>query len=254
MHWFILAFALTAISQEPKTVEVEASGLKRTALVFAPSKMTETTIPLVLVYHGHGGTARAASRSMPFHKVWPEALVVYPQGVPTPGQLTDPEGKKTGWQPKAGDFDGRDLKFYDQLLKDLKAQYKIGDIFVTGHSNGGGFTYLLWANRAESIRAIAPCAAGGRSVLESKPIPVMHIAGRKDPLVKFEMQERVMKAVRRVNQCEDRGQPWAKDCTLYSSKINAPFIAMIHDGDHKYPSQAPELIVKFFKEQAKSNN
>lgn len=255
MKWLLLsAWILVQPAQEPKNLTVEATGLKREALVVAPEKATEKKRPLVLVYHGHGGTARNAWRSMPIHRSWPEALVVYPQGIPTPGVLTDPKGEKNGWQRTAGDQNDRDLKFFDELLKKLSAQYKIGDVFVTGHSNGGAFTYLLWTSRPEAIRAIAPSAAGSRSIRTAKPKPVMHIAGRNDPLVKFANQERSMEAVRKVNQCDEKARPWDKNCQIYSSPVDAPFVSFIHDGDHKYPAEAPPLIVKFFKEQLKNQD
>ena len=62
-----------------------------------------------------------------------------------------------------GDEQGdRDLKFVDAILKTLREKYKVDDrrIFATGHSNGGGFTYLLWAARGKELAAIAPVAAG----------------------------------------------------------------------------------------------
>ena len=30
-----------------------------------------------------------------YYKLWPEAIVVYMQGLPTPGVFTDPDGKET---------------------------------------------------------------------------------------------------------------------------------------------------------------
>ena len=37
------------------------------------------------------------------------------------------------------------------MLKSLKQDYKVDEkrIFSTGHSNGGGFTYLLWSERPD---------------------------------------------------------------------------------------------------------
>ena len=83
------------------------------------------------------------------------------QGLNTPGALTDTEGKKPGWQKTFGDQDDRDLKFFDAVLATLKKDYKVDEkrIYATGHSNGGGFTYLLWAARGEVFAAVAPCAA-----------------------------------------------------------------------------------------------
>ena len=85
-------------------------------LVYAPSKKTDGKVPLVFDFHGHGGTAKHAARTHHFHEAWPEAVVVYMQGLNTPGKLTDPEGKKSGWQSGPGDQKDRDLKFFDAVL------------------------------------------------------------------------------------------------------------------------------------------
>src|SRR5947209_19138424 len=85
----------------PRTWDVD--GVQREALVFAPAKKTEAKAPLVFDFHGHGGTAKHAARTHHLHETWPEAVVVYMQGLNTPGRLTDPEGKKSGWQAGPGD-------------------------------------------------------------------------------------------------------------------------------------------------------
>src|SRR5437879_6120492 len=76
----------------------DVDGVKREAIVYVPSKKTDAKAPLVFDFHGHGGTAKHAARAHHFHETWPEAVVVYMQGLNTPGKLTDPEGKKSGWQ------------------------------------------------------------------------------------------------------------------------------------------------------------
>jgi polyhydroxybutyrate depolymerase len=195
-----------------------------------------------------------AARMYHIHTLWPEAIVVYPQGLNTPGRLTDPEGKKPGWQGGIGDQGDRDLKFFDAMLASLHADFKVDAkrIFSTGHSNGGGFTYLLWAARGEKFAAFAPSAAAAmRSRELLKPKPMLHVAGENDPLVKFAWQKDTIDAVRKLNQCGD-GEPWEglTGCTIYPSKIGAPVVTFIHPGTHTYAADAPERIVKFFKQHA----
>ena len=137
---------------EPVRREWTVDGvLYREALVYVPPTAKSAPVPVIFAFHGHGGTMAFAERKFSFHTLWPEAMVVYPQGLPTAGKLTDPEGKKSGWQFDAGDYGDRDLKFFDAILASLRQDYRIDDkrIFVTGHSNGGGFTYLLWAKRGD---------------------------------------------------------------------------------------------------------
>ena len=76
----------------------------------------------------------------------------------------------------------------------------------------------------------------------------MHLAGEKDPLVKFEWQKLTMDAVRKLNGCALVGKPWDQNCTIYESKTGMPVVEFIHPGGHGFPEAGPRLIVKFFKE------
>jgi polyhydroxybutyrate depolymerase len=172
------------------------------------------------------------------------------QGLNTPGQLTDPEGKRPGWQKEKGDQKDRDLKFFDEVLKSLKQDYKVDEkrIFSTGHSNGGGFTYLLWSERPDVFAAFAPSGSAALKVKNNlKPKPMLHIAGDNDPLVKYAWQTMMIDSVKKTNQCEE-GQPWEEKCTQFPSKIGAPVITFVTSQGHKFPAEAPALIVKFFKQ------
>lgn len=230
--------------------EWTVDGTAREALLSIPASAKTSAAPLVFVFHGHGGNMNQVARSFGIHTLWPEAIVVYPQGLNTPGRLTDPEGKKPGWQSGPGAQDDRDLKFFDAMLESLKKDYRVDPkrIYATGHSNGGSFTYLLWLERGDRFAAFAPSAAVmAQGVPQLKPKPILHLAGEKDPLVKYEWQQKMMEAIRKVNQCGE-GQPWGQFATLYPSKVGAPVVTFIHPGTHQFPAEAPPAIVKFFKE------
>jgi polyhydroxybutyrate depolymerase len=229
-------------------------GVTREALIYVPASAKTNPAPVVFAFHGHGGSMQNAGRMFGYHTRWPEAIVVYMQGLNTPGRLSDPEGKKPGWQKDVGDQGDRDLKFFDAVLASLQQDYKVDTkrIYATGHSNGGGFTYLLWAARGEKFAAFAPSAAAAvGSLPKLKPKPALHVAGENDPLVKFTWQQQTMDSLRKINQCGD-GKPWEseKGCTIYESKVDAPVVTFIHPGTHQFPRTAPEIIVKFFKQHA----
>jgi polyhydroxybutyrate depolymerase len=252
MHALLTA-ALLALAQPPApaTRTWEVDGQTREALVYAPSRKTEGRIPLVFDFHGHGGTARHAAQTHRIHEVWPEAVVVYMQGLNTPGRLTDPEGKRSGWQAGPGDQKDRDLRFVDAVLASLKKDFPIDDknIYATGHSNGGAFTYLLWAQRGDVFAAYAPvAAAAGPYFAEAKPAPLFHTASEKDPLVTFAVQQRTLDRVKKLNGCAAEGEEWGKGCTRYPSKGGTPVVVFLHDNGHRYPAAAPDLIVRFFQE------
>jgi len=235
-------------------VEIEVEGAARHALIYAPESAKKSATPLVFVFHGHGGTAAGAVRSFEMNRHWPEAISVYMQGVNTPGRLTDPEGKRPGWQHAAGDHGDRDLKFFDALLAKLKADYRVDErrIYSTGHSNGGGFTYLLWAERGDVFAAMAPSSAAAvKTFAKLKPKPAMHVAGETDPLVKYEWQKLTMQGLRKLNGCAAEGTAWAGHSTLYTSKTGTPVVTYIHPGGHEFAKDAVPLMVKFFQEHQK---
>jgi polyhydroxybutyrate depolymerase len=231
-------------------MEFTVDGVARTALVYVPTNASLVGKPVVFVFHGHGGSAENAARSFGIHREWPEAISVYMQGLPTPGQLTDPDGLRAGWQAAIGDQENRDLKFFDAVLARLKQDYSVDAkrVYCTGHSNGGGFTYLLWLARPTVFAAVAPSAAAAKYAHQLLPKPAMIMGGQDDPLVKFAWQKLTMEEVRKINGCSVTGETWDKQCTLYSSKSGTPLVTFIYPGGHTFNSVAPALIVKFFKE------
>lgn len=264
---FVLFLSISAFADsQPTAREWQVDGVPREALVYVPASAKKDSVnaktspcPIVFAFHGHGGTMRSSARSFNYHSIWPEALVVYMQGLKTPGKLTDPEGKRTGWQHGLGAENDRDLKFFDAVLASLKADYYVDEsrIYSTGHSNGGGFTYLLWGNRGDIFAAMAPSSAvPGKDWRDLKPKPALHLAGKNDPLVKYTWQELAIAGVKKLNGCDGDGTPWMESGKLvgmlYASPSGTPFITLIHPGGHEFPSEAPAMIVKFFKEHAKA--
>lgn len=256
----LTALPLAAAPLATRTWTID--GTPRQALLHVPKTAGATSAPVVFVFHGHGGGMQGVARSFRVHELWPEAIVVYPQGLNTPGRLTDPEGKKPGWQSSAGAQGNRDLKLFDQMLATVTQEHR-GDpkrVFATGHSNGGGFTYLLWSERGDRLAAVAPSASAALQLSLNRtqplpPKPVLHLAGRQDALVKFAWQETTMAAIRKSNGCGE-GRPWPAhtNATLYAPSPGgqgAPVVTYIHPGGHEFPKAAPELIVAFFREHAR---
>jgi polyhydroxybutyrate depolymerase len=254
----ILAGFLPAVDAAlvPQTWMVDDT--RREALVWLPEKSgPDNPSPLVFAFHGHGGTMRHAARSFRLHEVWPEAIIVYPQGLDTPTPLVDAEGKDSGWQISPGAQGDRDLKFVDAMMESLRTNNErpVDEkrVYAMGHSNGGAFTYLLWSRRPELFAAYAPVAATpGRGGRPATPAPVIHVAGEKDTLVKFAWQDATIRFVRRLNDC-GAGATWESDarCILHPSDKGAPLVTWIHPGGHAYPAEASALIVKFLQAHAR---
>jgi polyhydroxybutyrate depolymerase len=229
------------------TLHWTIDGMDREALVFAPE--TPAKAPVVFAFHGHGGGIPGVARSMRFPEVWPEAIVVYPQGLPTATKV-DPRGRFPGWQHERGEDSDRDLKLFDAILATLHDKYRVDDdrVYATGFSNGAIFTYLLWAERGKTLAAIASCAGKPwGNVRPTLPMPALLIGGREDLLVKFRDQMDALDLVRKINSCSSPGEPCGPECTRYPSSVHAPVVEIIHPGGHVYPPWAPERIVEFFR-------
>jgi polyhydroxybutyrate depolymerase len=247
-----LVLPILLIQADPQREQWDVGGVKREALVVTPEKESEKGAPVVFVFHGHGGTMQRFAQNFAVHKHWPEAIVVYPQGLLTPGR-TDPEGKKPGWQHARADQQDRDLKFVDTMLAWLKKNHRVDEsrIYSTGHSNGGGFTYVLWANRGDVFAAFAPSSSPATANLPAlKPHPAMHIAGEKDMVAPFAAQQRTMEEIRRINGCASEGKEWEKVCLLYESPTGTPVVTLVHSGGHQFPPESAALVAKFFQEVA----
>lgn len=233
-------------------------GVKRTALVRVPSGATGQ-LAVVFGWHGHGGRSTHSAGRWGYAEIDTTSILVFPQGLPTVSPLVDKEGRMPGWQTSVDSEGGRDMKFFDAMLADLKKEHAVDDrrIFSMGHSNGAAFSYLLWQARPDVLAAIGSVAGSMRG--DGKPttsLPVIHVAGEKDPLVKFAWQKATFAAVRRINGCSEEGRPWAKEgvleATFYPSSKGAPLVTAIHAGGHEYAKGSTELIVRFFKENPKS--
>ena len=231
------------------------AGVERTALVYANAAAApKSGAPLVIVFHGHGGTSQFAARKFDIHNLWREAVVIYPQGLPSKGKF-DPEGNKNGWQKSVGEYGDRDLQFFDAMLEWAKKTYSIDAkrIYVAGHSNGGSMAYLLWATRSDKIAAFAPCSSVfGLQARQAKPKPAIIFAGEQDNVVPFQFQERSINFVLKLNQCDTNSSEFSKVAKLYKSKNGADLATYIYAGGHMLPPNSGELIVSFFKQYALS--
>jgi polyhydroxybutyrate depolymerase len=253
---FAMLFAATLFVVSAQTVAAQGrimtwtvDGVKRQALVFTPPPNIRGQVyPLVFAWHGHGGTMQTAS-GMKLQNLWKEAIVVYPQGLPTVTNV-DPQGARPGWQRAAGEDGDRDLKFFDAMLATMRQQFSVDDarIYSTGFSNGAVFSYLLWAERGKTFAALGICA--GRlwdSEQLTVPRAVVVIGGTHDQVLPFSYQQQTIDIARQTDQATGLGQTCGTICTLYPSALHTPVQTMIHPGGHVYPPWAAQAIVDFLK-------
>lgn len=167
----MLTLALCAVHLAAlRPITLDVGGVKRELLAYTPESPAKA--PIVFVFHGHGGTGRSMARRLALHQLWPEAVVLYPQGLPTAGKF-DPEGNKAGWQKGAGAEGDRDLKFFDAMLAELQ-QRKLGEpakVFVTGHSNGWLHVPALGSAGRQDRRSRTLSRGRQRVRLEAETMP-----------------------------------------------------------------------------------
>ncbi|WP_144241220.1 alpha/beta hydrolase family esterase [Fimbriimonas ginsengisoli] len=236
---------LLLLAGQDSAVQIfKVGALDRQAIVVAPKSAKP---PLVFVFHGHGGNMRQAQRSFGIEGKWPEAMVVYPQGLPTKG-ITDPEGKLNGWQQKKGDYEDRDLAFFDAMMRSFHGKFDPKRVYVTGHSNGGRMTYLLWSERGNILAAVAPSASPAvLGIRNAKAIPAFIVAGTEDKIVPYRIQEMSINAVRRhlgTDASKGRTDGYTR---LEPGADGLELGTYIFPGPHSIPKPAIEQIVAFFK-------
>ena len=223
----------------------QVDGATRQAIVHAPASPGAEGSPLVLSFHGFGDNAQNFQYTN-LHVAWPDAIVVYFQGLPTRRGLP-------GWRVEPGGGN-RDLALVDAALASLRETYDVDDdrIYATGYSNGGMFTYLLWAERPGVFAAYAPVAARLRpSVRPTEPRPVFHVAGESDRVVRFSDQEAAIAVAIDVNGV-DAATGCGAGCTVYGADTAAPVMTWIHPGAHVYPRGTSERIASFLREHSRA--
>lgn len=245
---------LAALAPAPQVVHLDVGGVDREALVYPASKPSgKEGAALVFGFHGHGGNMRNAARSFDMQNQWPEAVLVYMQGLPTPGGIVDPEGKKNGWQLAPAQQGGRDLAFFDAMLAKVRKDFRIDSrrIYAMGHSNGGRFTYVLWSSRPDVFAAFGPSGSPATGLLFRMPAkPVFHIAGEEDPLVSYRSQKATIDALIQKNEC-GKGRSAGDYLTYYAGKNGNDVATYITPGGHEYPRAANAKMVEFFKAHPK---
>ena len=145
------------------------------------------------------------------------------------------------------------------MLEDFLEQGNVDPelVYSTGQSNGGGFTYTLLFERGDRLAAIAPASCGASQKIrrgQSSPmIPIFHLAGSNDGLVKMAWQQRTIDHFIVRHQC-GAPEPWGDhpDCVLHPSALGAPVITYVHTQGHSLPKDAGRLFAKFFREHARS--
>ncbi len=250
----MLSFVCLALATTPQTITMKVDGVEREALVYeGQGPIPAGGRPLIFAWHGHGGGMKQASFSYDIHDAWPEATVVYPQGLPTKGK-TDAAGVKRGWQQNVGQENDRDIHFFDALLTYVMVNSKIDKsrIYSMGHSNGARFSYVLWQSRGNVFAGygISGSPAIGM-VREFNPNNVMVIAGETDPIVNYKGQVISLQLIARLDGVTLPNLKPDGTVHTYSGKGGLEIVTLLHPTGHIIPQGAIPAMVSMFKRHHK---
>jgi len=174
---------------------LQVGSLERHYLLHVPPQCDgRRPVPVVIMFHGGGGTGSGAMRESGWaDKADQEGfLAVFPEAMPP--DPTKPARFRTNgqvWNDGSGRFHAGeknipDVAFIDAMLDDLIARCNVDRrrIYATGFSNGASMTFRVGAELSERIAAIAPFAGALwiRQPKPARPVSLYYITGDADPL------------------------------------------------------------------------
>jgi len=170
------------------TMSVDGSN-PRTYNLYIPNGYVENKpVPLVLGFHGLGGSATSFDASSKLSLFFQDMnfILVLPNG------WGSEAGSQNSWNAgiccaPATNSGIDDVQFVRAILNSISKNYSVDNsrIWAMGFSNGGMMSYRLACELSEKIAAIG--VGGGALVVEScsppRPVSVIHIHGNLDETV-----------------------------------------------------------------------
>ena len=236
-------------------VSFDVNGVRRSAIVVVPVDSSHPA-PLVFVFHGHGGRGANIERRFDIEGLWPDAIVVYPDGLAGHPGVTDRKGVEPGWQTRLGEQGDRDVAFYDAMLSALSAKLPVDRdrVFLLGHSNGSAFLSLLLNQRGDGIAATANLSSqpSGR-LLDGDPVRSMFMAmGRRDPIVPYANQAKSIPLAQRKLGIDPSTETVNGYLRTERGQGNVELATYVYPGGHDPPPEVPGLVVAFFRRHTRS--
>lgn len=236
-------------------ISLDVHGTRRTAVLRVPADL-HAPAPLVFAFHGHGGSGTAFDRKMDVEGLWPDAIVVYPDGLVGHAGRTDPQGVRTGWQTRPGEAGDADVAFYDALRADLVSKLSVDQdrVYLMGHSNGSAFVSLLLDVRGGGVAATANLSAQPGQYLRTDPTRSMFMSmGRTDPIVPYANQHRSVPVAEQKLGVDPSTVTVDGYLTIGHGRGNLELDVYDYPGGHEPPTEVPGLVVAFFRRHTLSD-
>ena len=233
-----------------RSVEFDVDGLRRSAVVVIPAHGSNA-LSVVFVFHGHGGSGAGMDRVLDVEGLWPDAVVVYPDGLTGHKGKTDPAGVQTGWQTVVGEASDRDLAFFDVMVSALSTHLTIARdrIFAMGHSNGSLFVSLLLNQRGKQVAATATLSGQpSPEMLASDPARSMFMSmGLNDKLIPYDMQRQSIPPAEAKLGADPSRARVSGYLRSEPGRGNLELETFIYPGGHDPPPRVARFVVEFFQ-------
>ena len=240
-----------ALEPGSRSVTFDVHGDARTALVVVPTRRSNHARPLVFVFHGHGGSGADIRKTLDVDRYWPDAVVVYPDGLPGYAGATDPNGTAPGWQSELGEAGDRDLAFFDVMLARVRAGIDIDAdrIYLAGHSNGSQLVSLLLNQRGKEIAATANISLlPSRALISTDPVRSMYVSlGERDPIVRYAWMAPLLPVLEQHLGVDRSTAATSGYLTTMRAPRNIELVTYIPPGGHPPPPGTDARVVRFFR-------
>lgn len=170
---------------------IQSGGVPRTYhLHLPPSVPSAAAMPLVMVFHGGGGTGSGAAKSYGFNRLADSRgfAVVYPEG----RGLHWNDGRDATGQPPRNAMLVDDVGFVSSLIERVSGTVRVDPhrVYAAGISNGAMFAHRVACELSRQIAAIAPVAGtiaepeAARCAPHS-PVSIIEFHGTNDRFVPY---------------------------------------------------------------------
>ena len=206
-------------------------------VLVVPEADPGTPLPLVIVFHGAGGTGHDIRERFPLDAATDGgAIVAYPNA------------RAGTWDVGSRTTDG---PMVSRLIGWVASQYCVDParIYAAGFSAGAVFTNFLACNVPQTFRAVGVVAGTDNRFEQScchGTVSAMFIHGTADEAIPFAQGQDAAWHVRLRDHCGDGTTPDGSNCSAYACPSSEAVDFCAWSGDHDVPPWASEEVWRFF--------